>query len=166
MYHITEAEFTLFLLLCIKSMFFFLVESRFPPMRVFCHSAVRAFRTRGFRIGTRASGATLFISSASVIWYIVLFRQNRTDRPLEYFKMAMVSAAAILSISTMTCISFLLLYETAVRAGPPSCAASLQTVMRPAWRAFAGPVLPPGAGPAAQQSPGSVCWHAAGSPAP
>ena len=29
MYHITEAELTLFLLLCIKSMFFFLVEAVF-----------------------------------------------------------------------------------------------------------------------------------------
>ena len=36
----------------------------------------------GFRVGTRASRAILFIVSTVVIWYTILFRQNRTDRPL------------------------------------------------------------------------------------
>src|SRR5438128_4872506 len=36
---------------------------------------------RGFRTGTKASRATVFINSAAVIWYRVLFRQNRTNRP-------------------------------------------------------------------------------------
>jgi hypothetical protein len=34
-------------------MFFFLVESRFSPVRVSSHAAVRASVTRGFRISTR-----------------------------------------------------------------------------------------------------------------
>src|SRR5260221_12478872 len=40
-------------------------------------------RVRSFRRDTRASRATSFISSTAVIWYTVLFRQNRTDRPYE-----------------------------------------------------------------------------------
>ncbi len=39
-------------------------------------------RIRGFRVCTGASRATSFIISAAVIWYTVLFRQNRTDRPV------------------------------------------------------------------------------------
>ena len=34
-----------------------------------------------FKRCTRASRAALHLSSSSVIWYTVLFRQNRTDRP-------------------------------------------------------------------------------------
>src|SRR6266849_7439654 len=39
-------------------------------------------RVRSFRRDTRASRATSFIISTAVIWYTVLFRQNRTDRPI------------------------------------------------------------------------------------
>ncbi len=42
-YHITEAELTLFLLSCIESMLCFLVESRLSLVNVFCSSAVPGF---------------------------------------------------------------------------------------------------------------------------
>src|SRR5260221_4941263 len=39
-------------------------------------------RMEGCRMGTRASRAILLINSTVVIWYTILFRQNRTDRPI------------------------------------------------------------------------------------
>jgi hypothetical protein len=82
-YHITEDELTLFLLSCIESMFCFLVESRFSLVHVFCSSARPGFSYGASWCVQEPSCATSFINSAAVIWYRVLFRQNRTDRPLR-----------------------------------------------------------------------------------
>src|SRR5258708_40361540 len=60
-----------------------LLPSREPFFACECLLFFRCprLRIRGFKIGTRASRATSFIISTAVIWYTVLFRQNRTDRP-------------------------------------------------------------------------------------
>src|SRR6266446_9392724 len=60
-----------------------LLPSREPVLACECLLFFRCPRLRiwGFRIGTRASRATSFIISTAVIWYTLLFRQNRTDRP-------------------------------------------------------------------------------------
>src|SRR5258707_15728745 len=60
-----------------------LLPSREPVFACECLLFFRcpSLRLRGFRIRTRASGATSFIISSAVIWCTVLFRQNRTDRP-------------------------------------------------------------------------------------
>jgi hypothetical protein len=62
-----------------------LLPSREPIFACECLLFFRCPRLwiRGFSVCTRASRATLFIISAAVIWYTVLFRQNRTDRPKE-----------------------------------------------------------------------------------
>src|SRR5258708_26788723 len=62
-----------------------LLPSREPVFACECLLFFRCprLRIRGFKIGTRASRATSFIISTAVIWYIVLFRQNRTDRPVH-----------------------------------------------------------------------------------
>src|SRR5258708_19263564 len=61
-----------------------LLPSREPVFACECLLFFRcpSLRLRGFRIRTRASGATSFIISSAVIWCTVLFRQNRTDRPV------------------------------------------------------------------------------------
>jgi hypothetical protein len=61
-----------------------LLPSREPIFACECLLFFRCprLRIRGFRVCTRASRATSFIISAAVIWYTVLFRQNRTDRPV------------------------------------------------------------------------------------
>jgi hypothetical protein len=80
-------------------------------------------RIRGFRVCTRASRATSFIISAAVIWYTVLFRQNRTDRPDKG-----VLSQRILSIYVNKVMSWFGLHsETCLssprdlRSGHPTC---------------------------------------------
>ncbi len=46
-------------------------------------------RIRDFRIGTRAFRATSFVISTVVIWYTVLFRQFRTDRPIGSMRVSL-----------------------------------------------------------------------------
>src|SRR5260370_35748474 len=83
MYPLTEAELALFLLSSIESRFLFPDRESFLPVRVSHCSAARICGTQGFGMRTRASRATSSIISAAVIWFVVLFRQNRTYRPVE-----------------------------------------------------------------------------------
>src|SRR5260370_8768303 len=83
MYPLTEAELALFLLSSIESRFLFPDREDFFAGRVAHCTAARSFGTQGFGMRTRASRATSSIISAAVIWYVVLFRQNRTYRPVE-----------------------------------------------------------------------------------
>jgi hypothetical protein len=67
MYHVTEAEIALFLLSCIESMLFLLVESHVLSLKPLLLFRCMRLQTDGFRMGIRASRAVLLIISIAVI---------------------------------------------------------------------------------------------------
>jgi len=76
MYHITEAKLTLFLLSCIESMLFFLVERHFSSVKRLLFFRCPKPRVRGFSIGTRASRAVSFIIPTVVIASLCTVQAN------------------------------------------------------------------------------------------